>query len=34
MSMLATTEQMRELDRMTISELGIPSLDLMVYAAR
>ena len=26
MSMLATTEQMRELDRRTIEERGIPSL--------
>ena len=34
MSMLATTEQMRELDRRTIEERGIPSLELMENAAR
>lgn len=34
MSMLATTEQMRELDRIAIEERGIPSLELMENAAR
>ena len=32
--MLATTEQMRELDRTAIEERGIPSLELMENAAR
>ena len=34
MRMLATTEQMRELDRTAIEERGIPSLELMENAAR
>ena len=33
MRMLATTEQMRELDRTAIEERGIPSLELMENAA-
>ena len=34
MRMLATTEQMRELDRTAIEERGIPSLELVENAAR
>ena len=34
MSMIATTKQMKELDRIAIEERGIPSLELMEDAAQ